>query len=50
MEESNELKIEEIRNFMLENGGKITNTALVKQFRRFLTGSKDSSRTDSTTC
>lgn len=32
-----ELSIAEIRKFMLENGGKVTNHELVKHFKAFLT-------------
>lgn len=32
-----ELSLDEIRNFMLKNGGKVTNHELVKYFRKFLT-------------
>lgn len=32
-----ELSLEEIRNFMLKNGGKVTNHELVKHFKQFLT-------------
>jgi hypothetical protein len=32
-----ELSVEAIRDFMLENGGKVTNHDLVKHFKRFLT-------------
>lgn len=32
-----ELSLEEIRNFMLKNGGKVTNHDLVKHFKQFLT-------------
>lgn len=32
-----ELSIAEIRKFMLENGGKVTNHELVKHFKQFLT-------------
>lgn len=31
------LTVEAIRDFMLENGGKVTNHDLVKHFKRFLT-------------
>lgn len=33
----NELSLKEIRNFMLEKGGKVTNHELVKHFKLFLT-------------
>lgn len=33
----NDLSLEEIRDFMLKNGGKVTNLDLVKHFKRFLT-------------
>lgn len=32
-----ELSLAEIRNFMLKNGGKVTNHELVKHFKQFLT-------------
>lgn len=32
-----ELSLAEIRNFMLKNGGKVTNHELVKYFKQFLT-------------
>lgn len=32
-----ELSLSEIRDFMLNNGGKVTNHALVKYFKKFLT-------------
>ena len=32
-----ELSLDAIRDFMLENGGKVTNHDLVKHFKRFLT-------------
>lgn len=32
-----ELSLVEIRNFMLKNGGKVTNHELVKYFKYFLT-------------
>jgi hypothetical protein len=32
-----DLSVEAIRDFMLENGGKVTNHDLVKHFKRFLT-------------
>jgi hypothetical protein len=32
-----DLSVEAIREFMLENGGKVTNHDLVKHFKRFLT-------------
>lgn len=37
MEGPNELSLSEIRKYMLENGCKVTNHALVKHFKRFLT-------------
>ncbi|XP_061393748.1 uncharacterized protein LOC133329274, partial [Musca vetustissima] len=37
MEGPKELSLSEIRNYMLENGCKVTNHALVKHFKRFLT-------------
>lgn len=35
-----ELSLGEIRNFMLKNGGKVTNHELVKHFKQFLTHPK----------
>jgi hypothetical protein len=35
-----ELSFEAIRDFMLENGGKVTNHDLVKHFKGFLTNSE----------
>jgi len=32
-----ELSIESVRNFMLANGGKVTNHDIVKHFKHFLT-------------
>lgn len=32
-----ELSLAEIREYMLNNGGKVTNHALVKYFKKFLT-------------
>ena len=32
-----ELSLKEIRDFMLQNGGKVTNHDLVKHFKQFLT-------------
>lgn len=37
MEAPKELSLSEIRKYMLENDGKVTNHALVKHFKRFLT-------------
>lgn len=37
MEGPKELSMSEIRKYMLENGCKVTNHALVKHFKRFLT-------------
>lgn len=32
-----ELSLEAVKNYMLENGGKVTNHELVKHFKAFLT-------------
>lgn len=37
MDIPSELSLTEIRNFMLKNGGKVTNHELVKYFKQFLT-------------
>lgn len=37
MASPSELSLAEIRNFMLKNGGKVTNHELVKYFKQFLT-------------
>lgn len=40
MEEPSELSLREIHNYFLRNNYKVTNTQLVKHFRKFLTGNK----------
>lgn len=37
MDLPSELSLNEIRKFMLKNGGKVTNHELVKYFKKFLT-------------
>lgn len=39
-----ELSLTEIRNFMLKNGGKVTNHELVKYFKPFLTNPNTKSK------
>lgn len=47
-----ELSLAEIRNFMLKNGGKVTNHELVKYFKQFLTNpnTKGESNTEYLSC
>jgi len=47
MDEPSELSLKEIHAHFLKNNYKVTNTQLVKHFRRFLTGSDLSELTNS---
>lgn len=47
MEEPNELSLKEIHAYFVRNNYKVTNTQLVKHFRKYLTGSKISKWIDS---
>lgn len=40
MGEPSELSLREIHNYFLNNNYRVTNTQLVKYFRKFLTGNK----------
>lgn len=44
MDGPSELSLFEIHKFMLENGCKVTNHALVKHFKKFLTNSETQSK------